>query len=199
MLAMMVGRVLEQPLLTGLLTAGILAAIMSSLDSQFVCLGTMFTHDIVLHGSRENRFSDAQKVMIGRGFIVFVVIVTYLLSLFPPPHIFDLAVWCFSGFASLFPLVFASLYWRRVTKAGAIAAVLVMSVSWLILFYQGLIRPSMEGTESKGDYLVFGMMPVTLMFVVTAITLVVVSLLTKPPAPEVVSRFMDRTPKRASA
>ena len=46
-LAKMVGSQLKNPLLSGLLTAGILAAIMSSLDSQFVCLGTMFTHDIV--------------------------------------------------------------------------------------------------------------------------------------------------------
>ena len=38
-LGAMVGRVLQEPLLSGLLTAGILAAIMSSLDSQFVCLG----------------------------------------------------------------------------------------------------------------------------------------------------------------
>ena len=41
---------------------------------------------------------------------------------------FTLGVWCFSGFASLFPLVFAAIYWRRVTKAGAIASVVVTAV-----------------------------------------------------------------------
>ena len=40
------------PILTGMLTAGILAAIMSSLDSQFLCLGTIFTNDVVLHNSK---------------------------------------------------------------------------------------------------------------------------------------------------
>ena len=103
-LGAVVGRVLESPFLTGLLTAGILAAIMSSLDSQFVCLGSMFTHDIVVHAAGEGRFSDLQKVTLGRSFIVAIVIITYLLSLLQPPHIFDLAVWCFSGFASLVPL-----------------------------------------------------------------------------------------------
>jgi SSS family solute:Na+ symporter len=189
-LAAMVGRVLQQPFLTGLLTAGILAAIMSSLDSQFVCLGTMFTHDIILRGSRGKTFTDRQKILVGRCFIVFIVALTYLLSLFPPPNIFDLAVWCFSGFASLFPLVFAAVYWRRVTRAGAISSVLVMIIVWGLLFYKGLIRPSMDGVEGEGDYLVFGMMPVAIIFLASSVTLFAVSLLTRPPPQEHVERFM---------
>ncbi|MHC4512072.1 MAG: sodium:solute symporter family protein [Planctomycetota bacterium] len=188
-LAAMVGSQLKQPLVSGLLTAGILAAIMSSLDSQFVCLGTMFTHDIVIHTAGKDRFSDRQKVTLGRTFILFVVLVTYLLSLFPPPNIFDLAVWCFSGFASLFPLVFAAVYWRRVTRAGAIASVAVTAVTWAILFYEGLIKPLMAGERRGEDYLVFGMMPVTIMFAASAVTLVLVSLLTKPPEKAIVDRF----------
>ena len=108
-LAKMVGMQLKSPWISGLLVAGILAAIMSSLDSQFVCLGTMFTHDIVVHSLGEQRVSEVQRVTIGRWFMVAIVALTYLLSLFPPPNIFDLAVWCFSGFASLFPLVVAAV------------------------------------------------------------------------------------------
>ncbi len=188
-LAAMVGSQLKQPLVSGLLTAGILAAIMSSLDSQFVCLGTMFTHDIVIHAKGSDPFTDRQKIMLGRGFILAVVLLTYGLSLFEPPNIFDLAVWCFSGFASLFPLVFAAVYWRRVTRAGAIASVLVAALTWGILFYQGLIKPMMEGGRRGEDYLVFGMMPVTIMFAASAVTLVLVSLLTRPPEKELVDRF----------
>ena len=33
-------------------------------------------------------------------------------------NVFDLAIWCFSGFAALTPLVIAALYWRRATKEG---------------------------------------------------------------------------------
>ena len=188
-LAAMVGSVLQEPLVTGLLTAGILAAIMSSLDSQFVCLGTMFSHDIVIHLTGRDRFSDTQKVLLGRVFIVVIVAITYVLSLFPPPHIFDLAVWCFSGFASLFPLVFAALYWRRVTKVGAIASVLVMAVTWGVLFYKGLIEPELSGQSLEGDYLVYGMMPVTFIFAASAVTLVLVSLVTRPPEKSHVDRF----------
>ena len=48
-LSAMLNLLVGDPILTGLLTAGVLAAIMSSLDSQFLCLGTMFTNDIVIH------------------------------------------------------------------------------------------------------------------------------------------------------
>jgi len=189
-LAKIVQVKVADPFITGLLTAGILAAIMSSLDSQFVCLGTIFTHDIVIQMTGEDRFTDKQKVMLGRAFIVFIVAVTYVLSLFPPPSIFDLAVWCFSGFASLFPLVFAAVYWRRVTRAGAVACILTMAGTWSYFFYHGLIVPTLEGVRGEGDYLVMGMMPVTFIFAASALALVAVSLVTTPPPKEVVERFM---------
>jgi len=189
-LAVVVNRLVEDPYVAGLLTAGILAAIMSSLDSQFVCLGTMFTHDIVIQATGKDRFTDRQKVLLGRAFIVFIVAVVYGLSLLPQPHIFDLGVWCFSGFASLFPLVFAALYWRRVTRAGAIASVLVMATVWFVLFYQGLLGPLSRGEAMEGDYLLWGMMPVTFIFAASAVTLVVVSLMTKPMPQAVVDRYI---------
>jgi SSS family solute:Na+ symporter len=123
-----------------------------------------------------------------------LMLITFVLSLLRPPHIFDLAVWCFSGFASLFPLVFAAIYWRRVTKAGAIASILVTAVVWFVLFYQDIINPSAERLAEEGDMLIFGMMPVAVIFAASAATLVLVSLVTTPPAPESVERFFpDRS------
>lgn len=188
-LAKMVGMQLKNPWVSGLLMAGILAAIMSSLDSQFVCLGTMFTHDIVVHAMGEERVSEEARVRLGRLFIIAIVALTYLLSLFPPPNIFDLAVWCFSGFASLFPLVVAAVYWRRTTRAGAIASVIVAGVTWCALFYDGLIAPALAGERLEGDYLIWGMMPVAFMVAAAAITLVVVSLATKPLPRSTVDRY----------
>ena len=57
-LAIMVKK-LTHPVLGGFLTAGILAAIMSSLDSQFLCIGSIFTHDIASH-----YFAKANAVMV---------------------------------------------------------------------------------------------------------------------------------------
>ena len=105
----------------GFLAAGILAAIMSSLDSQFLCVGTIFSQDIAGRYFGANRLSDAKQVWVSRGFIILIVAITYVLSLQGYRSVFGMAVWSFSGFAALFPLVFAALYWRRLTTAGAIA------------------------------------------------------------------------------
>ena len=186
-LAVTVKTLLHNPYLTGLLTAGILAAIMSSLDSQFMCLGTMFTNDITVRLFGPDRLSDGQKLWMGRSFVVVIVTVTYLLSLLRPPHIFDLGVWCFSGFGSLFPLVFAAIYWRRATKAGAICCVLVTAAVWITFFLQDFTTKSGSG---NGEFLVLGMMPVAIIFAASAISLVVVSALTRPPPAATINKFV---------
>ena len=181
---------LAGPVLGGFLTAGILAAIMSSLDSQFLCIGTMFSTDIVTHYAGKDRFTDRQQVLLTRGFIVAVVALTYFFSLFEPRAVFTLGVWCFSGFSSLFPLVFASLYWRRMTKAGAYASILAAICTWIYLFKQ-------SGFASNREYRLdltlagetYHMMPVVGMFASSLIALVVVSLITKPPSDETMKKF----------
>ena len=195
-LATMVDR-LTTPVLGGLLGAGLLAAIMSSLDSQFFCLGTMFTKDVVVHYFGKGRFSDRQQVRLARVFIVAIVAVTYLLSLAEPRGVFTLGVWCFSGFASLFPLVLLSIYWRRATRAGAIASVIVTAVVWLLLF-----RDGDYGANPAYEFL--GMMPVATNFAASFLTLIVVSLLTPAPCEKTLRKFFLperplRAPLRAEA
>jgi len=175
---------LTTPVLAGLLTAGILAAIMSSLDSQFLCLGTMFTTDIVTHYAGKDRFNDRQIVMIARIFIVGIVAVTYGFSLFEPRRVFTLGVWCFSGFSSLFPLVFASLYWKRLTRLGAFASVIGAISTWLYMFSQ-----SNFGADSQYRFL--GLMPVATMIAVATGSIVVVSLITRPPEDAHLRRFFS--------
>ncbi len=185
-LGKLVADLVHSPVLSGLVMAGVLAAIMSSLDSQFMCVGTMFTENIMVPLFGRQRFSDRQIIWLARMFIVLVVTVTYLLTLFPPRHIFDLGVWCFSGFASLFPLVFAAVYWRRATKAGAIGSVLVTAIVWTALF---LRDQSLKASGSGAEALVFGMLPVVVIFGCSLVTLVVVSLLTQPPTKETIEKF----------
>ena len=180
------------PILGGLLTAGILAAIMSSLDSQFLCLGTMFTQDIVVQYAGKDRFSDRQIVLLARGFIVAVVAVTYGISLVWRQMVFDLGIWCFSGFAALVPLVLAALYWRRLTVWGASASVLATAGTWGYLISQAAVT----GKEGKlnPDFTLWGMMPVVGMIAASTLALVIVSLLTQPPPKVTLERFFP-TPK----
>ena len=172
---------LTNPLVAGLLGVGIVSATMS-LDSQFLCLSSMFTHDIIVRSLGEQRISDKQRILLGRLMVVGIVVLAYALAQLAPRSVFTLGVWCFSGFSSLFPLVFASLYWKRVTTAGAIASILTAAAAFLILF-----RNAQWGADTH--YLPFGMMPAATMFAASATALVLVSLVTRPPAAEVIERF----------
>jgi len=181
------------PMLGGLLTAGILAAIMSSLDSQYHCLGTMFTEDVM--GSLNPNLSDKARIWLARFFVFVIVVVTFVLSLFPRA-VFDLGLWSFSGFTGLFPLVFAALYWRRLTAAGAISSVVVTGVTWFVLFQRSDFGANAkyafpEAPLSLGPIVIPQMLAVVTIFAASALALVAVSLMTKPPRNETVSRFFD--------
>ncbi|MGI9428897.1 MAG: sodium:solute symporter family protein [Bythopirellula sp.] len=176
-------------MLGGLLTAGILAAIMSSLDSQFLCLGTMFSTDIVNH-YRQEPLSDQKQVLTTRLFIIGIVAVTYALSLSNYRSVFALAVWCFSGFAALFPLIFASVYWKRLTKAGAYACVLAATGVWCYLFHlSGYGKNRTFSLKISLNDNTYEVMPVAAIFAASVVALVVVSLITKPPAEKTMNKF----------
>ena len=170
---------LTNPVVAGFLGVGIVSATMS-LDSQFLALSSMFTHDILLRIFGEQRIGDKQRILLGRAMVVAIVVAAYVVSLFSR-SVYTLGVWCFSGFAGMFPLVFAALYWKRVTSKGAIASILATAAAWLCLFADS----NWGGTEK----LFLGMMPAASIVFASAVTLVVVSLLTKPPAQEVIERF----------
>ena len=181
------------PMLGGLLTAGILAAIMSSLDSQFLCLGTMFTEDVM--GSLNPKMGDKAKVWCARFFVLVVVVVTFVLSLFPRA-VFDLGLWSFSGFTGLIPLVFASIYWKRLTAWGAIASVLVTGVTWFVLFQRSEFGANAkyvfpEAPISLGPIVIPQMLSVVTIFAASTLALVVVSCLTRPPKQETLNKFFD--------
>jgi solute:Na+ symporter, SSS family len=183
-LGIMVNKLAGEPL-AGFLTAGILAAIMSSLDSQFMCVGTMFTNDIAIHYWGRKRFSEKQIIWLARVFIIGVVLVTYLFSLMEPRRVFTLGIWCFSGFSGLFPLVFAAVYWRRATKIGAYACILATAASWFYFF-----RDSGYGAHT--EYLVFGMMPVAVICVVSALTMYLVSIVTPRLSEDTLIKFFPK-------
>ena len=181
-LSAMLNLLVGDPILTGLLTAGVLAAIMSSLDSQFLCLGTMFTNDIVIHKVGPKKFSDQKIILIARIFIVCIVALTYALAMWAKDaNVFDLAVWCFSGFSALFPVVFAALYWKRATKEGAVASILSALISWSYFFH----------LSGYGGEMVVGpgIIPAAICFALSTFAMIFVSLITKPPSKDTVEKF----------
>ena len=172
--------------LAGLLAAGVFAAVMSSLDSQVLSIGTLFTQDIVRHFRFHDVMSEQRQVLLGRVFVALVLLVTYVLSLVSNRSIFALGIWSFTGFAALFPLVIAGLYWRRATRSGALATLLTATALWGWFFWRGWDNP---GYTVGGT----GVMPVAVILGASAAVMVVVSLMTRPPATVVLRKFFPET------
>jgi len=153
----------------------------------------MFTNDIVDHYAGKGRISDRTQVWLARGFVVVVVVAVYCFSLIANRSVFTLGIWCFSGFASLFPVVFAALYWRRLTAAGAVSGIVTAAATWYFLF-----RESNFG--ANGSYALnipmtggIQVMPVVLMFALTVVSMVVTSRLTRPPSKETLEKFFPES------
>ena len=176
--------------LAGLLAAGVLAAIMSSLDSQVLSIGTMFTQDVVRHYVRHDAMGDRAQVLAGRAFVTLVLGVTFGLSLVSDRSIFSLGVWSFTGYAALLPILVAALYWPRSTKWGALASLLVTALLWTFFFWRGWGVPSYS--------LAGGLMPVVVIFAASCLFLIAGSLLTRPPDADVIDMFFpDRATPRS--
>ena len=183
------------PLVGGLLTAGILAAIMSSLDSQFLCLGTMFTEDIVRNVSSK-KISDQSIIWFARVFVMVIVALTFILSTQLPRSVFELGVWSFTGFTGLFPIVVAALYWRRATKWGAIAAVIATAGTWIYLFRESGFGANKGYTFPQEPYAsrlfeIPVMSPIATVTLASTVALIVVSLITPRMKEETLQRFFD--------
>jgi SSS family solute:Na+ symporter len=172
-------------LLAGLLGAGVLAAVMSSLDSQVLAVGTMFTQDVVQQYGFTDRMSEKQQVLCARIFVGLILVITFVSSLIVNRSIFGLAIWSFTGFASLFPIIVAALFWRRTSSEGVIASILTVVVLWVYFFVKSWLDPT---------YTVFGtgLMPVVVIVTGACGALFLGSLVTAPVDSDVVDRILGR-------
>ena len=185
--------------LAGLLGAGIMAAVMAS-DSQILALSTMFSEDIFAFYEGKERFGERAQVMTGRVFVIALTIIAYAIALKFPQPIFDLAVqYAFSGYSAMMPLLVAALFWKRSTKWGALASTLwaAASVAAVAVFQSTVTTPqvvwSIGGVEAltrtPAGTAVFGLLPVVPMVIISALLMIVVSLMTKKPSEKTVSRY----------
>jgi len=178
--------------LAGLLAAGVVSSVMNSLDSQVLAIGSMFTQDILEHYGWISKKNERQHVLLGRIFVAAFVALSYLLSLVTNRSIFRLGIWCFTGFASLFPLIIAALFWKRSNKYGAFASIFSVIAMWLFFFLK-------SGSDQNYTLGGTGIMPVVLMIAVSSLVLIVVSLLTPAVSEDRIKKFFPQTRKFSAA
>ena len=131
-------RDLFPPAVSGLLLSAIIAASMSTADSQLLVASSSFTSDIYKPLIRKNA-SDKETLWVGRAVVCLISVVAYLIASSKgdgAQAIMNLVENAWAGFGSAFgSVVILSLFWRRFTYKGALAGVIagaVTDILWLI-------------------------------------------------------------------
>jgi len=157
---------LFSPWVSGLVLAAVLAAVMSTADSQLLVLSSALTEDTPFF----RRLSDEKKAWISRLGVVGFALVAFLIASTDTGSILDMVGYAWGGFGAAFgPLIILSVVWRGTTRSGAIAGIVVGAVS-VYLFKNHV--------SVEGHYL-YELLP---SFVLAFLSIVVVSRLTKPPS-----------------
>jgi sodium/proline symporter len=116
--------ILFHPLIAGLCLAAILAAVMSTADSQLLVSSAAFTEDFYRRLIRPAA-GPGELVLAGRASVLVLAGLAFLLALDPDAMVLDLVSYAWAGFGAAFgPVLILSVYWRRMTRGGALAGVL---------------------------------------------------------------------------
>jgi sodium/proline symporter len=120
------------PLIAGILLAAILAAIMSTVDSQLLVCSSSLAEDLYPLVTRKD-VSAEKRLQIGRIAVVVLAMMATVLAMEPDNKVLDVVSYAWAGLgASLGPAILVSLYWRRMTARGALAGVLVGGATVII-------------------------------------------------------------------
>jgi len=173
--------VLFDPLITGFLLAALLAAIMSTISSQLLVSSSSLTEDFYRIYLRKEA-SQKELVTVGRICVLAVALVAIWLAYDPTNTILGLVANAWAGFGAAFgPLVILSLVWKRMTRNGALAAILVGAGTVLFWIY----APVLEGGATLSS-VVYEIVPG---FVLGGLAGILVSLAGPPPPGSVVRTF----------
>jgi sodium/proline symporter len=167
---------LFHPFFAGLVLAAVLAAVMSTADSQLLVLSSSLTEDIPFIA----RMDEKTREWISRAGIVGFALLAFLMASNDKGTILNMVGYAWGGFGAAFgPLVILSVTWKRMTKWGALAGMVVGSVT--IFVVKNFI-------SIEGEYF-YELLPG---FILALAAIVVTSLLTKAPSEKVLAEY-DKT------
>lgn len=123
---------LFHPVIAGICLAAILAAIMSTADSQLLVSASVFTSDFYKALFRRNA-GEQQLVWTGRIAVLVIAIIALVLAWNPERKVLDLVAYAWAGFGAAFgPALILSLFWRRMNRNGAVAGIIVGGVTVVV-------------------------------------------------------------------
>ncbi len=166
---------LFHPVIAGILLAAILAAIMSTADSQLLVSSSALAEDFYKALFRRDA-SQGELVWVGRLAVVGIAVVACILAFDPESQVLELVSYAWAGFGAAFgPALILSLYWKRMTRAGAVAGIVVGGATVVIW-----------GNLSGGILDLYEIIPG---FILATVAIVLVSLASAAPTKEVQDGF----------
>lgn len=178
---LVMSEVFFHPIVAGVLLTAVIAAVMSTADSQLLLASAVATDDLPIVKDITNRLSGNARVWLGRLLLVVIGLVSALVSIFYPGSISNLVTFAWGGMGAAFgPVILLALYWRRFNGWGAAASMAA-----------GTAAASIWALLSGGPAGIWDIQPATPAFIIASATAVVVAGLTEQPLAEVV-RLFDR-------
>lgn len=167
-------------LIAGLILAGILAATMSTADSQLLAASSSVSQNI-FQDFFKIKMDERKSMLVSRLTVVFISIIGVIIAYNPNSSVFEIVSFAWAGFGATFaPVVLCALFWRRSNKIGVLAGMFVGAVT--IFVWKYAIR-SMGGLWD-----VYELLPA---FVLALLTIICVSLMTSNPSKEIQDEFDD--------
>ena len=164
---------LFSPFASGLIMAAVLAAIMSTASSQLLVAASAFAQDFyraVFCKGKEAK----ELVWISRISVLAISAIAIALAMNPDSLILDIVAYAWAGFGAAFgPALLFSLFWRRTTRNGALAGIVVGGLTVLIW----------------KQFALWGLYEIIPGFLFASIAIIIVSLIGKPPSKEITDRF----------
>lgn len=167
-------------LLAGVILAGILAATMSTADSQLLAASSSVSQDLG-NDFLKRDFSGKRGMIVARTVMVGISLIAAFLARDPDSSVFRVVSFAWAGFGAAFgPVMLMALFWKRSNKWGALAGMVVGGV--MVFVWKFLIAPL------GGVWAIYELLPA---FLCSLVAIVVVSLLTPAPEQSVVQIFEE--------
>ena len=196
------------PLVAGLLLTAVIAAVMSTADSQLLLASAILTGDVPLMKRLTDALRTHVRVWVGRSMLLVVGGVAALLSILNPDSVFNLVSLAWGGMGAAFgPATLLALYWRRFNYWGALTAITVGTAVATLWWYLPLgaeasapigvldgVWDLMKPQESG----IWSIQPATPGVLLATPAAVLVTLLTPPPGRGIAELF-DRVNGPAAA
>ena len=165
--------------LAGIIMAGILAATISSSDSYLLIAASAFSKNLYEGILKKGKADDKKVMQISRIILLLIAVIGMIIAWDEDSVIFTIVSFAWAGFGATFgPIMLFSLFWKRTTRAGAIAG--MIKGGGMVFLWKLVLNPL------GGIFTIYELLPA---FLLSCIAIVIVSLCTEKPSQQILNEF----------